>query len=521
MPESPEIGSIPDIVRFWAAQSPANVALICDTGAVSYGLLNQRSNQIANRMLAAGVQPRSHVGYLGMNSDSFFDAWFGSGKIGCAFAPFNWRLSPAELAEIIDDASPHIIFVDAGFREKMHAVRARTSAQYEVVFFDREPKGGGLEKWCDGAPRSDPKITSGAFDAGLLAYTSGTTGRPKGVVLSHDAIRHSFLSAAQEPAMSWTSDDTILLSMPNFHLGGSCVALQALYNGAKVSVIPSFETSSVLERIARDRVTILPSVPAALQMILDNPNVRSADLSSLQKIMYFGSAIGAETVRRARDLIGCDLVQHYGTTETWIITVLRPGDHDTARPARLASCGVAVPLVQIRVVDAAEEDVAVGTVGQVLVKSPTAFSGYLRQPDATNQVMRNGWYSTGDLGFLDHDRFLTLVDRAKDMIVSGGENIYSVEVERALLRHSAVAAAAVIGAPDNKWGEKVTAIVVRSPDTNITAEDLKQHCREFLAGYKVPKDILFEDALPMTANGKVHKPTLRKRYWSEVGRGIG
>jgi acyl-CoA synthetase (AMP-forming)/AMP-acid ligase II len=521
MSQSLEIGSIPDIVRSWAAQSPNNIALICDAGAVSYRLLDQRSNQIANRMLAARIEPRSHVGYLGTNSDGFFDAWFGSGKIGCAFAPFNWRLSPAELGEIIDDAGPHIIFVDAGFSEKMLAIRARTSAQYEVVFFERDPKGGGLAKWSEGAPYSDPRIPSAASDPALLAYTSGTTGRPKGVVLCHEAIRHSFLSAAQEPAMSWTSEDAILLSMPNFHLGGSCVALQALYNGAKVSIIPSFETASALERIARDRVTILPLVPAALQMILDNPNVKSTDFTSLQKIMYFGSAIGGQTVRRAHELIGCDLVQHYGTTETWIITVLRPEDHDTAQPTRLASCGVAVPQVQVRVVDPAEEDVETGTVGQVLVKSPTTFSGYLRQPDATREVIRNGWYRTGDLGFLDRDGYLTLVDRAKDMIVSGGENIYSVEVERALLRHSAVATAAVIGAPDLKWGEKVTAFVVRTPETNVTAEDLKRHCREFLAGYKVPKEILFEDALPTTANGKVHKPTLRKRFWSEAGRGIG
>jgi acyl-CoA synthetase (AMP-forming)/AMP-acid ligase II len=207
--------------------------------------------------------------------------------------------------------------------------------------------------------------------------------------------------------------------MPNFHLGGSCVALQALYNGAKVSIIPSFESASALERIARDRVTILPLLPAALQMILDNPNLKSTDLTSLQKIMYFGSAIGGQTVRRAHELIGCDLVQHYGTTETWIITVLRPEDHDTAQPTRLASCGVAVPQVQVRVVDPAEEDVETGTVGQVLVKSPNTFSGYLRQPDATREVIRNGWCRTGDLGFLDRDGYLTLVDRTKDMIVSG------------------------------------------------------------------------------------------------------
>ena len=256
-------------------------------------------------------------------------------------------------------------------------------------------------------------------------------------------------------------------------------------------------------------------------MILDNPAIKSKNLSSLRNIMYFGSAIGAETVRRARELIGCNLVQHYGTTETWIVTVLRPEDHDITRPARLASCGIAAPLVRIRVVDAQDHDVAPGIVGQVLVKSPTAFSGYYNQPEATRAAMRNGWYATGDLGFLDSDGYLTLVDRAKDMVVSGGENVYSVEVERALLRHPAVATAAVIGTPDPKWGEKVTAFVVRVPGAHVTSEELKSHCRELLAGYKVPKEILLEDVLPMTANGKVQKTTLRKRFWGEQGRAIG
>ena len=521
MPQTDEIATVPDIVRFWAARASRTVALIGDSGVICYGVLDRRSSYVANRLREVGIQPGNHVGYLGMNSVGFFDAWFGAGKIGCAFAPFNWRLAPAELAEIIDDAQPAIVFVEAAFAEKMQAIRARTPARFEVVVFDRTVNEGGLQNWAAGAPAKDPEVAVDASDPCLLAYTSGTTGRPKGVVLSHDAIRHSFLSAAREEAMRWTRDDTILLSMPNFHLGGSCVALQALYNGAKVSVVPGFDVASAFERIARDRVTILPLVPSALQMLLDNPAIKSTDLSSLRTIMYFGSAIGAETVRRARDLIGCNLVQHYGTTETWIVTVLRPEDHDVSRPTRLASCGVAVPLVEMRIVDAAGAEVAAGTVGQVMVHSPTAFSGYLRQPDATRAVMKDGWYATGDLGFVDGDGYLTLVDRAKDMIVSGGENVYSVEVERALLRHPAVAMVAVIGAPDPKWGEKVTAFVVRVPEAAATADELKLHCRDLLAGYKVPKEILIEDALPMTANGKVQKAALRQRFWGDKGRAIG
>ena len=521
MSQSREIRSVPDVIRFWAARSPGNVALIIDSSTISYDALNLSSNRMANCMLGAGIRPGRHVGYLGMNSDSFFDAWFGAGKIGCAFAPFNWRLAPPELVEIIDDAQPAIIFVEGGFREKMHAVQARTSAQYQVVYFEKNLKNGGLQGWAGGAPDSDPNLPISPSDPALLAYTSGTTGRAKGVLLSHKAIRHSFLIAAQEPAMSRTTADTVLFSMPNFHLGGSCVALQGLHDGAKISIIPSFETALVLGQIARDRVTILPLVPAALQMILDSPAITSTDLTSLRNIMYFGSPIGAEIVRRAREVIGCNFVQHYGTTETWIVTVLRPEDHDVARPARLASCGVAVPSVQIRITDSDGEDVESGRVGQVLVKSPTTFSGYLNRPDATTAVMRSGWYATGDLGFLDPDGYLTLVDRAKDMIVSGGENVYSVEVERALFRHAGVAMAAVIGTPDPRWGEKVTAFVVPTAGASVTAEELNRHCRELLAGYKVPKEIFLEQALPMTPNGKVQKAMLRKRFWGEQGRAIG
>ncbi|WP_454644566.1 AMP-binding protein [Bradyrhizobium liaoningense] len=518
MSQSHQIETVPDIVRFWAGQAPDSTALIGATATISYGLLHRRSNQVANQLIEIGIRSNSQISYLGMNSAGFFDAWFGAGKAGCAFVPFNWRLAPAELAEIIEDAAPAIIFVDATFDEKISAVWERTTFRCKVVPFDGKLNEGGLQEWAGQAPDHDPEVPRKASDPCLLAYTSGTTGRPKGAVLSDDAIKNSFLSAAQEPAMRWSSDDCILLSMPNFHLGGSCVALQALYNGARLSIVPSFEPTSALQRIARDRVTILPLVPVALQMILDSPTLKSTDLISLRNIMYFGSAIGAETVRRARELIGCNLVQHYGTTETWIITILRPEDHDIARPARLASCGVAVPFVKIRVVDAMGKDVERSTVGQVLVQSPTAFSGYFKQPEATSAVMQNGWYATGDLGFVNADGYLTLVDRAKDMIVSGGENVYSVEVERALSRHPAVAIAAVIGTPDPKWGEKVTAFVVPVSGASLTAEELKRHCRNLLAGYKVPKDIRVEEVLPMTANGKVQKAALRKTYSS--GRAI-
>jgi acyl-CoA synthetase (AMP-forming)/AMP-acid ligase II len=516
-----DVTTVPEILRFWANRAAESVALINEREAITFSSLDQRSSRTANRLLQANVKPGDHVGYLGLNSVGFFDAWFGAGKIGCAFAPFNWRLAPSELAEIIDDARPSIVFVDSGFREKAQSVEALISTRCELVFFDRATDEGGLQEWARGASAKDPAFPIQAGNPALIAYTSGTTGRPKGVVLSHGAISNSFVSAEQEPAMRWTRDDVILLSMPNFHLGGSCIALQALYNGSRITILSSFDVAGALAKISRDRATIAPLVPAALQMILDDPRLSSTDLSSLRTIMYFGSAIGAETATRAQAALRCSLVQHYGTTETWIATILRPEDHDPTKPERLASCGVAIPRVQIRVVDEAEKNVAPNVVGQVVIKCPTAFSGYLGQRQATEAVMRDGWYMTGDLGFLDADGYLTLVDRCKDMIVSGGENVYSVEVERALMRHPEVAAAAVIGTPDPKWGEKVTAFVVTTPGATVSTVDLGLHCRKFLAAYKSPKEIIFEAALPMTASGKIQKSILRRRFWGDGKRAIG
>ncbi|HZZ49253.1 MAG TPA: AMP-binding protein, partial [Pseudonocardia sp.] len=320
-----------------------------------------------------------------------------------------------------------------------------------------------------------------------------------------------------EPALTWTSDDTLLMVMPSFHLAGSWVSIPALYQGATVSILPMFEPSGTLAAIEQRRPTVTCLVPAAIQMILDHPDAATTDFSSVRSIIYAGSPIGPESLRRALELFGCELNQFYGTTETWIISLLRPGQHDPERATTLTSCGTPMPFVEIRIVDPEGKEVPAGTIGEFHVRSPVMFSGYLNQPEATAAAVVDGWYRTGDLGRVDAEGNYYLVDRAKDMIISGGENIYSAEVERAVAQHPTVASVAVVGAPDPTWGERVTAFVTLSPGARTTEAEIRDHCRQLIAGYKVPKVVRIEDSLPTTPSGKIQKAVLRTMLADESG----
>jgi len=351
----------------------------------------------------------------------------------------------------------------------------------------------------------------------LLTYTSGTTGKPKGVQISHDAFANWFRFSASEPAQQWGADDVGLMTMPNFHLAGTWVTLPALYHGATLAILAAFDPDDFVRAVDAYRPTVACLVPTAIQLLLDHPSSELCDFSSLRRLYYAGSPIGVDTLRRAIATFGCDLVQFYGTTETYIITLLRPEQHRLDNPRLLTSCGQTMPTVELRVVNPNGRDVPTGDAGEVLVRSPWMFSGYWNKPEATAAAIVDGWYHTGDGGTFDEDGNLYLVDRLKDMIVTGGENVYSAEVERALGGHPAVASVAVVGAPDEKWGERVVAFVVQRPEVSATAADLVSHCRRQIAGYKVPKEIHFVPELPMTASGKVQKAGLRQQLLKAAG----
>ncbi|MDB5515125.1 MAG: Perillic acid-CoA ligase GeoC [Tardiphaga sp.] len=510
---SAEIRYLPDIPRYWSEKRPGKVALIEGSAQRTYAQLDERSSAIANRLREMGAKRGDPIGYIGKNSIEVFEVWFAASKIGCTFAPFNWRLAVPELAAILDDAGPPIVFAGADIAATMRQVRERTAAKFEIVEFQPSTvPDGGLASWVKGSPTTDPAVAISGDDIALLSYTSGTTGLPKGVAARHEAFQYSFLCGTLEPALARYDDDILVMSMPNFHLGGSWVSLAALYHGATISILPAFDPDALIATLRRDRPTVVPLVPTAIQLLVSRPDVTSEDFSSVRSIIYFGSPIGQQLLKSAIDKLQCEFCQSYGTTESYFNTIFRHEDHLTADATRLASCGRPLPMVYMKIVDGKGEEVPPGTVGELLVYTPMMMSGYRNRPEATSEALKDGWYRTGDLAKKDSDGFFYIVDRVKDMIVSGGENVYSAEVELALLKHPGVVMAAVIGVPDPDWGEKVTAVVVPRPGTEISEEELRKHCREYLAGYKVPKTVLFETSLPLTPSGKVQKGPLRERF---------
>ena len=507
-----EIRSIPDIVRYHGRCRPQAPALLQGSGFMTFGDLDRVTNRIARALVTARPDSSAPVAAIGKNSMEFLQLLFGTTKAGRPFLPLNWRLTPSELAVVLDDAAPAIVFADAEFAAPMRAAQAASVQRCELVEFASGGAGQGLEAWLADTLALDPGLPTNPCDTALLLYTSGTTGRPKGVQISHLGLNYMRLYESLEPEMAWQSEDVLLMAMPNFHLLGTGFALQALYNGARVSILDVPDPRRILESVQRDRPSILVLAPSVIQMLLEQPALAGTDFSSVRLILYAGSPINVTVLERGVKAMQSGFMQFYGTTETaGAVTILRPAQHDLADPESLKSCGTPLPLVDIRIVDGAGNELPDGEIGEILVRSPALFTGYLNQPDATRVVLSEGWYHTGDLGRRDRRGLLYIIDRLKDMIISGGENIYSVEVEQALHKHPAVASAAVVGMPDERWGERVVAVVVLRAGTGANADELKRHCRELIAGYKTPKDIRFVDSLPLSSAGKILKRVIREQ----------
>lgn len=519
-----DITNVADVVRHYARTMPERKALLEGGFALSWAALDEASTRVAAALRRSGVKDGDVVAWLGKNSIPFFVVLYAAAKAGATLLPLNWRLAAPELAAIVEDAAPAIVFADHDLQPLLQASLAPTghAGVAQVLVNPRESALGGLDAFATELPAADPGGPSDPRRTAWLMYTSGTTGRAKGVELSHQGLDRMRLSEHFEPVFQWKGDDVLMMVMPNFHLLGTALPVQAMYNGCTVSIMPMLEPGRLLALVRETRPTILVVAPTVIQMMLDHPDAANADLSSLRLVMYAGSAINAVLLKRALKAFGCSFMQFYGATESGgAMSILRPEQHDLEDEAKLKSCGTPMPLVDFRILDAQGQELPDGQIGEIVVRSPALFTGYRNQPEQTASVLNQGWYRTGDAGYRDAtDGLYYIVDRVKDMIISGGENIYSAEVEQAIHKHPAVAMSAVVAAPDEKWGERVTAIVVPKPGAELTAEAVIAHCRQHIAGYKVPKQVVFESTLPVSPAGKVLKRVLRERFWQGQGRGV-
>jgi acyl-CoA synthetase (AMP-forming)/AMP-acid ligase II len=506
------------IVREHAAATPDAPALTFEGVTWSFATLDELSSRSANALADAGVRAGDRVALLTKNTPEFYELMFACSKIGAILVGLNWRLAPPEITAIIDDARPTVVIVGPGERHLLEPQAQSSPGLQRVLVL-----GPDYDAWrATGSPR-DPGFVGAPDDVTLLLYTSGTTGQPKGVMLTNHGMSFTPRLGAEVWGMGRGSVN--LVAMPMFHIGGIGNGLGTMSWGGHTVLMREVDTAKAIENIARYGVTHTFFVPAVVQQLLLTPGVASANLSSLQLLKYGASPIGETLLRKAIDVLGCQFMQVYGMTEaTGTIVVLQPQDHDPGGPRAnlLRSCGRALPWVDLRVVDPDTlEDVEVGKVGEIWIRSGMVMKGYWNNPQATRDaIMSGGWLRTGDAAYLDEEGYIYLYDRFKDMIVSGGENVYPAEVENVLSAHPAVLEVAVIGVPHERWGETVKAIVVLQPGQHTDQDALIAFARERLGRFKCPTSVDFADALPRNASGKLLKRELRRLYWEGQDRAI-
>ena len=505
-----------DVIRRHAARRPEAIALRHGERELSYGELDERSNRLAQALLARGVGAGTRVAYLDRSSPEVVELLFAASKVGAVLVPLNWRLALPELAAVLEDAQAPVLIAGPAFREVAEGVLQRLSPAPDLLVV-----GEGYEHWLAAHEPRDPGGRGDAGDVIVQMYTSGTTGVPKGVLTTHGN-----LAVTAQTSQRWGFDErsVSLTPLPMFHIGGIGWAYCGLWHGATTVLVSEFDAESVLDVLERRRVTNAVLVPTMLQMLTAVPRAAERDYSALRSIAYGAAPITTTVLKASMRTFGCALFGLYGLTEsTGGVVALEPEDHDPGGPREhlLRSAGRPYPWVELRVVDPISgRPLGPREVGEVWLRGPNVTRGYFNRPAETAAALTpDGWLRTGDGGYLDEDGYLFLTDRIKDMIVSGGENVYPVEVEEALAQHADVADVAVIGVPDPRWGEAVKALVVPRPGARPAAEELIAFARQRLAGYKLPRSVDFVGELPRTPSGKVLKRELRERSRAELNSG--
>jgi acyl-CoA synthetase (AMP-forming)/AMP-acid ligase II len=518
----PALRSLAATAGFHARRRPGAIAVRCGDRSVTYAELHRRSNRTAHALVVAGLRPGSRVGYLGKESEQYYDVLFGCAKSGTVLVPVNWRLTGAEVSHILRDSGTEVLFVEPEYRGLLDAVRTGLPALHTVVDLGPSDVGGGVGAWSSWYPDTDLEPQTGPDDPIVQIYTSGTTGLPKGVVLPHRsffAIRDALANNGLD-WIDWRPGDVNLVCIPGFHIGGLWWAVQAFNAGLPNVVMRTFSSRQAVEEIRRHRVTTTCLVPAMLQMLLAERSVSTADFGSLRKVVYGGSPISESLLVRALDLIGCEFAQIYGLTETGNTAVCLPPDQHVPGSPRLAAAGRPYPGVELDVVGPGGVPLPPGEAGEIRIRTPARMLEYWRLLDATAATLVDGWIHTGDAGVLDADGYLYIRDRIKDVIIVAGENVYPAEIENALSRHPAVAEAAVVGVPDERWGEGIHAVVAFRDGAAATPRELMLGLRGSVADFKLPTSYEFVDRLPRNPSGKILRRELRDRFWQHSARKV-
>ncbi len=516
------IQSVADITRAHAEARPGHTAMIFGDQQTTYGELDRRASQVANGLVAAGLKPQARVAFLDKNSDRFFEVTFGSAKANAVMVAVNWRLAPPEVAYVINDAMAEVLFVGKEFFPVAEKILADLKTVKTVIAIDEAHDGWAYyPEWRDRQSADDPHIAIDPEDVAIQMYTSGTTGHPKGAQLTNANLLTLIPAAVSEWGDPWTADDINLVCMPLFHIAGSGWGIVGFYAGATAVIVRDIIPPEILRVIPAHGVTKALFVPAVILFLTQTPGVTETDFSKLRLIVYGASPIPLDLLRNAIQVFKCDFAQVYGLTETTgAITYLPPEDHDPNGNQRMRSCGRPMGGIEIRIVDAEGNSLPAGEVGEIICRTQQNMKGYWNLPEETAKAIRGEWFHTGDAGYLDEDGYLYIHDRVKDMIVSGGENVYPAEVESALFGHPAIADVAVFGVPDERWGEAVKAVVVKKPGAEVTPDEIIAFAKERIAGYKVPKSIDFAEMLPRNPSGKILKKDLREPYWKGLDRRV-
>jgi len=498
-----------------AKERPEALASAFSRRRTTFSGLVDRVSRLAGALQTLGAAQGDRIGMLALNSDRYIEYVFGTLWAGAAINPVNTRWSANEIAYSINDCGTEILLVDDAFVGLASALREKCPCLRELIYCgDADTPAGmiGYERLVSTAA-SVPDAHRSGNDLAAVMYTGGTTGAPKGVMLSHANLMTNALSALAASPRPVT--DVTLHVAPLFHVGGLALVFQAALRQATQVVLPGFDPKAVLAAIAEHKVNETFVVPTMLKAMLEEPTFPSYDLGSLRCILYGAAPIDSTLLRRAIEgLPSAQFMQLYGMTELAPVAAVLPAFVHTSEGQKLnklKAAGRPSPICEVRIVDPnTGEDCPTAGVGEVVVRGPSVMLGYWNKPEETAKALRDGWMHTGDGGYMDADGYLHITDRIKDMIISGGENIYSTEVENAVLSHPAVQSCAVIGLPDEKWGETVHAVIVLREGQHLTLDQIKAHCRKLIAAYKCPRSVEFRAELPLSAAGKLLKYKLRE-----------